>query len=200
MAQASAAHAGRPPVTTRAAIEQVAFALFDRQGFERTTVEDIARAAGIGRRTVFRYFASKNDIVWGDWEIALAGMRRHLAAQAADAPLAEVLRDAVVAYNQLPAEEIPRHRKRMELVLHVPALQAHSTIRYNEWRQVVAEYVAARRGENPTALSPQLIAYAALGAAVTAYEQWLTDEGADLAALLHRALTELACWAQDEIS
>ena len=39
-----------------------AFELFDRQGFEGTTVDDIAAAAGIGRRTFFRYFASKNDV------------------------------------------------------------------------------------------------------------------------------------------
>ena len=49
-------------MTTRAELEQVAFELFDRQGFEGTTVGDIARAAGIGRRTFFRYFASKNDV------------------------------------------------------------------------------------------------------------------------------------------
>src|SRR5437660_7051579 len=55
----SAGVAGRPPATTRGDIEAVAFALFARNGFEETTVEEIAAAAGIGRRTFFRYFGSK---------------------------------------------------------------------------------------------------------------------------------------------
>ena len=47
-------------------LEHVAFELFDRQGFEGTTIDDIAGAqAGIGRRTFFRYFPSKNDVPWG---------------------------------------------------------------------------------------------------------------------------------------
>ncbi len=53
----SPAPVGRRRITSRAELEQVAFGLFDRQGFEGTTVDDIARAAGIGRRTFFRYFA-----------------------------------------------------------------------------------------------------------------------------------------------
>src|SRR5436305_12477429 len=71
----SAGVAGRPPVTTRLEIERVAFGLFAERGFDETTVEDIAAAAGISRRTFFRYFAAKNDVVWGEFDAGL----RHLA-------------------------------------------------------------------------------------------------------------------------
>ncbi len=53
---------GRRKITSRADLGQVAFDLFDQQRFERTTIDDIASAAGIGRRTFFRYFPSKNDV------------------------------------------------------------------------------------------------------------------------------------------
>ena len=65
---------GRPPVTDHSAIERAAFDLFDEHGFEATTVEDIARAAGIGRRTLFRYFPSKNDIPFGNFGALLEAL------------------------------------------------------------------------------------------------------------------------------
>src|SRR5262245_3567476 len=58
---------GRPVVTSHAAIEEAAFRLFGERGFEGTTLDAIAREVGIGRRTLFRYFASKNDIPWGQF-------------------------------------------------------------------------------------------------------------------------------------
>ena len=71
---------GRRPRTTRAELERVAFALFEAKGFDETTVDDIAAAAGIGRRTFFRYYPSKNDVVWGDFDGELARLRGWLAA------------------------------------------------------------------------------------------------------------------------
>lgn len=189
---------GRPQATTRDAICRVAFDLFAARGFEAVTVEDIALAAGIGRRTFFRYFPSKNDVVWGAWDAALADLDARLAAAPASAPLAEVLREAVVAYNRVPAAAVAEHRQRMDLILHVPALQAHSALRYAQWRQVVARHVAHRRGELPGALAPQVIAAAILGAATSAYEQWLRRPDAGpraLALLIDRAIRELTAWS-----
>ena len=69
---------GRKRVTSRAELEHVAFELFERQGFDGTTIDDIAPAAGIGRRTFFRYFPSKNDIPWGNFDEELERMRARL--------------------------------------------------------------------------------------------------------------------------
>src|SRR5437660_843509 len=84
----SGAHrgAGRPPATTREDIERVAFSLFADHGFDETTVDDIATAAGIGRRTFFRYFASKNDVVWGAFDAGLDHFRAVLDAVDPDQP------------------------------------------------------------------------------------------------------------------
>ncbi|CAA9335562.1 MAG: Transcriptional regulator, AcrR family [uncultured Frankineae bacterium] len=182
---------GRPAVTTRAELEQVALELFARRGFEATTVDDIAAAAGIGRRTFFRYYASKNDVVWGEFEEGLAALRARLSGTDASRPLLDALCEAVLAFNRLDPDHAPWHRNRMALVLTVPALQAHSTLRYAAWREVVAEFVGGRLGQAPGDLLPQLVAHLCLGAALTAYEQWLSAPDADLQELLAASLRAL---------
>jgi mycofactocin system transcriptional regulator len=186
---------GRPAVTTREELELIALQLFAERGFDNTTVDDIAEAAGIGRRTFFRYFASKNDVVWGDWDAALAFFSSELAAIPDDVPLMEGLREAVKAFNLLPEGAEPQHRVRMAMVLHTPALQAHSTLRYAGWRAVVAQHVAARTGRSPRDFPCQLLAHQVLASCVAAYEEWLSDATADLQLLLGEAVSSLSASA-----
>jgi mycofactocin system transcriptional regulator len=178
---------GRPPATSRAALERVALDLFSRHGFVETTVDEIAEAAGIARRTLFRYYPSKNDLVWGDFDARLARLEAWLDSAPDDGPLLETLRDAVVRFNALAPDEVASHRQRMSLILYVPALQAHSTLRYARWRAVVAGFAARRLQQPVDELGPQLVGHVALAVAVAAYERWLADEGEDLSALLAAA-------------
>jgi mycofactocin system transcriptional regulator len=184
--------AGRPPASSRRDIERAAFALFAERGFDETTVDDIALAAGIGRRTFFRYFGSKNDVVWGEFDAGLEHFRDALDAASADIEWPHALRAAVVAFNSLPADQLALHRERMELILHVPALQAYSTLMYARWREVVAEFVAARTQSKPTDLLPRLVGHTALAGAVAAYEQWLAEPSTRLDQLLATAMDELS--------
>lgn len=182
------ARLGRSPSTTHAQISHVALELFMERGFDATTVDEIARAAGIGRRTFFRYFPSKNDVPWGEFEGMLDVMRAHLASLPDEMPLMEQLRRAIVEFNRVPEEEWEYHRRRMELLLNVPTLLAHSTLRYRAWRQVVADHVA-RRLELPSSdLIPQTMAWTCLGVCLAAYEQWLADGDRTLLELLDEAL------------
>lgn len=183
---------GRRPRTSRAELERVALDLFTSRGFDETTVDDIAAAAGIGRRTFFRYYASKNDAVWGDFDAELDRLRAWFDSCRPEVPLMEAVHYAVLTFNRLDADQVPWHRRRMRLILETPALQAHSTPMYARWRAVIADFAAHRVGLQPADLVPQLIAYAALGAAVAAYEQWLRDSDADLEPLLDEAMAELA--------
>ncbi|HEY0398281.1 MAG TPA: TetR family transcriptional regulator, partial [Acidimicrobiia bacterium] len=82
---------GRPPVTTRTELEQIALDLFLRHGFVETTLDDIAAAAGIARRTFFGYFSSKNDVVWGDFDALLRGMEEWLAGHGDDVALLDAV-------------------------------------------------------------------------------------------------------------
>ena len=183
---------GRRRATSRQELEAAAFRLFAERGFEATTVEDIARAAGIGRRTFFRYFPSKNDVPWGAFEDELQQMRAQLKACPPEVPLMDAIRVTLVEFNRVDPEVVPLHRERMELILRVPTLFAHSTLRFTAWRAVVAEFVAERTGCRPDGLAPQAIAHAVLGVAVAAYEHWLDDPSSDLGTLLDGAMRELA--------
>lgn len=183
---------GRKPVTSRAQLSRIALELFSIRGFNETTTDDIAEAAGIGRRTLFRYSASKSDLAWGDFDIELERLRHYLGSLSPSLPLVDALTAAVLEFNRFPDEEIPYHRARMELLLTVPALIAHSTLRYAAWRKVIAEFVARKDESDPTSLRPQAIGWACLGASLSAYEQWLRHEDADLLQLLESAFNVLA--------
>ena len=185
------ARPGRRPATSRARLAELGLVLFHERGFENTTVEDIAAGAGIGRRTFFRYFASKNDVVWGDFDAGLASLRERLAATPESVGTFDAVLAAVLAFNQLDDIAAVVHRRRMDLILHVPALQAHSTLRYAAWRGVVAEFVAARRCEPAQADVPQFVAHTVLAATVAGYEQWLALPGSALAPLLEQSLRRL---------
>lgn len=180
--------AGRPPVITRDQLERVAFDLFIHRGFSETTVAMVAEAAGVARRTFFRYFHSKSDVVWGHFEEQLSLLAARLESVPRSIPLGEALRSSIVEFNAVAPADLRRHRQRMQLILGAPELQADSALRYSAWRAVVAEFAARRLGERPDQLRPQVIANCALGAAVAAYERWLADARSDLASNLDRAL------------
>ncbi len=175
---------GRPQSTTRAELSALAIELFTDRGFDETSVDDVAEAGGIARRTLFRYFPSKNAIPWGDFDAHLAQMRARLAATPADEPLGDTLRRALIAFNAVPESQRENHRRRMALLLGVPALQAHSMLMYAEWRQIIADHVAARLSVASGDHLPQTIAWQLLGASLAAYEQWLADPSSHLPTLL----------------
>lgn len=187
VAAAPVVRIGRQPATTHAEISHTGLSMFIERGFDRVTVDDIASACGIGRRTFFRYFPSKNDLPWGQFDEMLANMREHLASLPPSLSLRDALRIAIVVFNHIPEGELQYHRERMTLLLTVPSLVAHSAIRYADWRQVIAEYVAERRGEPADSLVPQTVAWVCLGVSLAAYEQWLADESSSLSHLLDDA-------------
>lgn len=183
---------GRPPSTTPERIAHVALELFAREGFDETTVDEIAAAAGIGRRTFFRYFASKNDVLWSDHGARLERMGAHLRASPPDEPLLDAVRRAVVASTDFSSDEQPALRLRIELIETVPSLQAHSLLAHAAWRRVIAEFVAQRLGLEAEDLMPQAIAYASLGVTMASTRWWVRRRGANLGEHLDLALRHFA--------
>jgi TetR/AcrR family transcriptional regulator, regulator of mycofactocin system len=182
---------GRPAVTSREELERICLEIFSAQGFDVTSVDEIAAAAGIGRRTFFRYFKSKNDAVWGDFDGQLQRFAAWFDHCPPDVPVSTAIRDGVLAFNTFDEAATASLRDRMKVILSSPALQAYSTLRYAAWRAVIAHFVAGRLGVADTALEPRALGHLALGAALAAYEQWLAEDGTDLLPLLRRSLANL---------
>jgi mycofactocin system transcriptional regulator len=176
-------------VTSHAAIEQTAFRLFATSGFEGTTMSAIAAEVGIAPRTLFRYYQSKNDIPWGQFDQTLDGFRQILADTRPDVPLAEAVQAAVLRFNEFDPAAQPPHRERMRLILRTPALQAHSVLRYADWRAVISDYVALRTGQHPMDLFPQVVGQVSLALALTAYAAWLDHPETQLAQLLEDSMS-----------
>ena len=186
------ARRGRRPATTRAEIAAAAFGLFEERGFDDTTVDDIAAAVGIARRTFFSYYASKFELVWGDFDTELQAMRMTADALPAGTSLMAGVRRIVMAFHQVGEAGQAQHRARLALILGTPSLLADSTLRFEQWRAVIAGYAASRLECADDDLLPVVIGYASLGAAMGAYEQWLSDDSADPADLLNAAFTALS--------
>ncbi|MEW2481609.1 mycofactocin system transcriptional regulator [Mycolicibacterium peregrinum] len=187
MRQGSGPRVGRRPSTTQDHITDVALALFAAHGFDEVSVDDVAKAAGIARRTLFRYYASKNAIPWGDFDAHLQHLRDLLAALSSEIPLAEALREALLSFNTYDAQEMAQHRLRMRVILETAGLQAYSMTMYAGWREVIATYVAQRIGATPEDLMPQTVGWLMLGVALSAYEHWLADESVALPDAIGRA-------------
>jgi mycofactocin system transcriptional regulator len=187
---------GRKAVTDHASIERAAFRLFEEQGFDETTMEQIAEAVGVGRRTLFRYFPSKNDIPWGQFDQSLRDFAAQLASVPPEVPVSEAVHRCVVAFNRFDEQSLPQHRIRMKLILGTPTLQAHSAIRYGAWRGVIEDYVAGRLGVASDALVPRLAGHVSLALAVSSYEQWLLEPGSDLPAIIEVEMEALRSYLQ----
>ncbi|HEY7917234.1 MAG TPA: mycofactocin system transcriptional regulator [Acidimicrobiales bacterium] len=183
---------GRRPATSREEVARAALDLFNHQGYDETTVDQIAAAVGVSRRTFFRYYDSKRDVVWGEFDAELVRLEHQLGSAPADEPMMDVLRRAVVATNRFGAGELDELRIRMGLISSVPTLVAHSAIRYAEWCDVVARFVAGRIGGDADDLAPQTVARAALGAAIAAFTCWARYDTDDLTGEVDRALQLLA--------
>lgn len=179
--------AGRRPTTSKDHITNVAIEMFAERGFEAVSVDDIAAAAGIGRRTLFHYYPSKNAIPWGDFDTHVHNMHDFLQSLRPEADLVESLRTALLDFNKFDDSEIARHRARMRIILETEELQAYSMTMYAGWRAVIADFVASRCGAQPTDLRPQTVAWTMLGVAMSAYEVWLADDTLSLASTIATA-------------
>ena len=166
----------RQRVETRDVILDTALDLIEAKGFEHTTVEDIAAAAGISARTFFRYFESKNSLLFDedkDHEHGHDEMTAALAARPASESTTEalrnVLRDQLVA---VLADDNGRKLRQMRVILKEPALRALAKDSFHEHGPDLAKGFAARLGKPADDLQPRVLAAAFTEAIWVIMERW----------------------------
>lgn len=165
--------------------------LFSEQGFDQTTVEQIAAAAGISGRTFFRYFPGKAEVLWYSFDHEVAALRAAFTTVADDEPLMAAVRRVVVNANRYRAEDVPELRTRMRLIATVPALAATAGPHYDAWERAVSDFAASRLGESADGLIPMAVGRTTLAAARAAFDAWLARADTDLTVYLDRALAAL---------
>jgi AcrR family transcriptional regulator len=173
---------------TRRTIQAEAVRLFTHQGFQATTIEEIAAAADVAPRTFFRYFSSKEDVVfWSEHQPMLAG---HVAARPADEPAAQALRRGLVdGLASFYDQDRDRLLERSKLGFRTPALQPRLRQQQANLAVGMAALLAERLGVRPDDLEVRAIAAAIAAALFVAIEEWQAHDGQeDLRELIDRAL------------
>jgi AcrR family transcriptional regulator len=180
--QQRAAGAATKPVM-RDALISAAFELFLERGYEATTIDDVVAKAGVGRRSFFRYFPSKEDVVFPDHERCLADMTEFLnSGDDEEDPVARVCDAARLVlrmYDENPAFSVQRYR----LTRSVPVLRAYEVSVVWRYERTLADYLRRRfAGWSDGALRADVIAAAVVAAHNNALRSWLRSGGQDDAA------------------
>ncbi|GGO39475.1 TetR family transcriptional regulator [Streptomyces lasiicapitis] len=175
-------------------LTEAALQLLALKGFDGVTVDEIVTSAGVSKRTFFRYFASKEDVVVQFLADMGTGMCAELAARPAGELPSEALRHTVWVPLGECAEHSDRALRVVQLILRTPALNARFLERQARWRDDLAAELVGRLGLDAGAeLYPRLAAGMALNAFDAVLHLWSGSDGAeDPAALTDRAFAVIA--------
>jgi AcrR family transcriptional regulator len=181
----------RKRARTRAALISAALDLFERQGYEATTIDEIAAAADVSPRTFFRYFSTKEEVALGD-DVGreIIGL---LAARPADEPMLESVRRVVADSLVLVSEEDREALlARLRIVYRTPSLRARRWEFQLEMGRISGGILAARRGLPPDDLDSRVTAAAVFTAIEVAMDHWQQHEGREeLGAVIDAAVGHL---------
>ncbi|MGW1198444.1 acyl-CoA-like ligand-binding transcription factor [Streptomyces sp. NPDC002536] len=161
-------------------LTEAALQLLALNGFDAVTIDEIAAAAGVSKRTFFRYFASKEDVVVQFLADMGTGMHEQLAARPTDERPSAALRHAVWVAMASCADHSDRALRVVQLILRTPALHARFLERQAQWRDDLAAELAHRHGLDPeTDLYPRLAAGMALTAFDAVLHRWSGSDGSE---------------------
>ena len=164
----------RKKARTRAAIREHAFRLFRAQGYDATTVEQIADAAEVSPSTFFRYFPTKEDVVLQD-DLDLLWLEAIREQPPEVGPIAALRAGVHTAFARMGEAEWAQLRETSELALAVPAVRGRMLEELARTTQALAEAVAERTGRDPGDFAVRTLAGAIVGIAIAAWFEVADD-------------------------
>jgi AcrR family transcriptional regulator len=172
----------------RSAIWDAATDLFAEKGYDETTIDDIAQKAGVSRRSFFRYFSSKGDLM----AYGVVGFGTYLTevieACPAEYPLSEVFRQTIFQVARKCAAQ-PRTRKIMRIAAKYPAAREAHHSRTVELQERVEKAFALRSGEHD--MAPAMVAGLTLSVLSVIFQAWFEHGQKDISATADRVLATL---------
>lgn len=186
----------RKKAMTRTALEDAALELFTRKGFDHTTVDEIADACNVSRRTFFRYFASKEDIFSGDKDVHESEMFDLIAARPADEPALASLRATLIALAADLEADRPRMVAKVRIINETPSLRSAGLEHEQGTIDLVVDALARRSEaevDDEARFRLRLVTQAAIGALRAAIDRWVANGAEeDLGEVAVEALDALA--------
>ena len=167
----------KKPVNDR--LVDAAFELFAERGYDHTTVDDIAERAGVGRTTFFRYYRSKDDVIFPGHDELIAAVRQRLATSS-DSTAIVAVTDAVRLVLLRYIEEGERARLRYALTSKVAALRDREIASAARYQRLFREFIANWMGPSEhSALRAELMAAAVVAAHNHVLRRWLRGDATD---------------------
>ncbi|HEY3953315.1 MAG TPA: TetR family transcriptional regulator [Streptosporangiaceae bacterium] len=180
----------RKKARTRAVIREQALRLFSEQGYQATTVEQIAEAAEVSPSTFFRYFPTKEDVVLQD-DFDPIAIEKFEAQPPGLHPVAALRAAITEAFAELPADQIEQWHEVTRLTMAVPELRARTLDNFTQSVTMAAELIAKRQGRDPSDLAVRTVAGAVVGVGLSVMMAAAEDPSADMVALMDAGLAHL---------
>lgn len=174
----------------RAEVAVVALELFAERGFDSTTVDDIARAAGMSRTSFFRYFPTKEDVVLGHLGERGQLIARTLTKRPSDEDPWETLRAAFRSAYETDKSAPDQALGLARMLQDTPSLKARHQETQARWQDLLIPEIATRLGipDDPHDPRPRALVAAALGCLDAAFQAWTaTNAETDMPTFINQA-------------
>lgn len=178
---------------TRQGMIEAAVSLFEAHGFDAVTVDQIAAAAGVSSRTFFRYFPSKEAVLFADQDEMLEVLERSIAEQPVGVPAFDVLEEAVIALARYDVEHLELRLRRARLAETGAATAAYQrSVLQPLWEDAIARALARHLGvAGDEDLRPRMLAGVGIAVMGAVGHRWVSSGGRDAEGLVRAAFSEL---------